>query len=180
MTGNVHRTRAAFLCGYHLLPYLLPTKNAQRHSVLSWYTYSGAPPSCNSCSVFTVMRIPSVAHHNKTGYRCHLAVSFPHLIQKRRSGFVTHLLTYLRIKFCNNILQHLPPLVAPDMLTHVNSSDISKSLFTPRTDSRCCEVSITFFDSSMVMESNSNEAPFRVAVKQYGDGRLQFYDCEHF
>jgi hypothetical protein len=34
---------AAFLCGYPLLhPYFLPTKNAQRHTVLSWYMYSGA------------------------------------------------------------------------------------------------------------------------------------------
>ena len=66
VTGNVHRTWAAFLCGYHLLPYLLPTKTAQCHAVLSWYTYSGAPPSCNGCSVFTVMRIPIVERHNKT------------------------------------------------------------------------------------------------------------------
>ena len=29
-------------------------------------TYSGAPPSCNWCSVFTVMRIPIIARHNKT------------------------------------------------------------------------------------------------------------------
>src|SRR5215475_5173713 len=44
---------AAFLCGYPLLhPYFLPTKNAQRHAVLSWYMYSGAPPSCNSCYVY--------------------------------------------------------------------------------------------------------------------------------
>jgi hypothetical protein len=57
---------AAFLCGYPLLPYFLPTKNAQRHAVLSWYMYSGAPPSCNSCYVCTVMRIPIVLHHNKT------------------------------------------------------------------------------------------------------------------
>src|SRR5215475_2277407 len=43
---------AAFLCGYPLLhPYFLPTQNAQRHAVLSWYMYSGAPPSCNSCYV---------------------------------------------------------------------------------------------------------------------------------
>jgi hypothetical protein len=40
---------AAFLCGYLLLPYFLPTKNAERHAVLSWYMYSVAPPSCNSC-----------------------------------------------------------------------------------------------------------------------------------
>jgi len=66
VTGNVHRTWAAFLCGYPLLPYLSPTKTAQRHTVLSWYTYSGAPPSCNWCSVFTVMRIPIIALHNKT------------------------------------------------------------------------------------------------------------------
>ena len=57
VTGNVHRAWTAFLCGYPLLPYLLPTKTAQHHAVLSWYTYSGAPPSCNSCSVFTVMRM---------------------------------------------------------------------------------------------------------------------------
>src|SRR5215475_13011564 len=37
---------AAFLCRYPLLhPHFLPTKNAQRHAVLSWYMYSGAPPS---------------------------------------------------------------------------------------------------------------------------------------
>jgi hypothetical protein len=39
---------------------------AQCHAVLSWYTYSRAPPSFNSCSVFTVTRIPIVVHHNKT------------------------------------------------------------------------------------------------------------------
>ena len=66
VTGNVHRTWTAFRCGYPLLPYLLPTKTAQRHAVLLWYTYSGAPPSCNSCSVSTVMRIPIVARNNKT------------------------------------------------------------------------------------------------------------------
>jgi hypothetical protein len=27
---------AAFLCGYPLLAYFLPSKNAQRHAVLSW------------------------------------------------------------------------------------------------------------------------------------------------
>jgi hypothetical protein len=66
VTGNAHRTWAAFLWGYPLLPCLLPTKTAQRHAVLSWYTYSGAPPSCNSCTVFTVMRIQIIARHNKT------------------------------------------------------------------------------------------------------------------
>jgi len=66
VTGNVHRTWTAFLCGYPLLPYLLPTKTAQRHAVLSWNTYSGVPPSCNSCSVFTVMRVPIVVCRNKT------------------------------------------------------------------------------------------------------------------
>jgi hypothetical protein len=71
VTGNAHRTWAAFLCGYPLLPYLLPTKTAQRRAVLSWYTYSGAQPSCNSCSVFTVM-LPSSGD------------SFPHLIRKSR------------------------------------------------------------------------------------------------
>ena len=65
MKGNVHHTWAAFLCGYPLLPYRLPTKTTQRHAVLSWYMYSGVPPSCNSCSVFTVMRIPIIAYHNK-------------------------------------------------------------------------------------------------------------------
>src|SRR5215475_1362941 len=46
---------AAFLCGYPLLhSYFLPTKNAQSHAVLSWYMYSGAPPSCNSCYVCTL------------------------------------------------------------------------------------------------------------------------------
>jgi hypothetical protein len=66
VTGNVHRTWAAFLYGYPLPPYLLPTKTAQRHAVLLWYTYSGSPPSCNSCPVPTVMRIPIVALNNKT------------------------------------------------------------------------------------------------------------------
>jgi len=75
VTGNVHRAWVSFLCEYPLLPYLLPTKTAQCHTVLSWYTYSGAPPSCNSCSVFTVMHIPIVARHNKTRYCCHLAVT---------------------------------------------------------------------------------------------------------
>ena len=75
MTGNVHRTWTEFLCGYPLLPYLLPIKTAQRHAVLSWYTYSGAPPSCNGYSVFTVMRIPIVARHYETRYYCHLAVT---------------------------------------------------------------------------------------------------------
>jgi hypothetical protein len=51
--GNVHRTWAAFLRGCPLLPYLLPIKTAQHHTVLSWYTYSGVPLSCISCSVFT-------------------------------------------------------------------------------------------------------------------------------
>src|SRR5215475_128339 len=41
-------------------------KNAQRHAVLSWCMYSGAPPSCNSCYVCTVMRILIVVRHNKT------------------------------------------------------------------------------------------------------------------
>ena len=75
VTGNVHRRRAAFLSGYPLLPYLLHTKTAQRHAVLLWCTYSGAPPSCNSCSVSTVMRIPIVARHNKIRQCCHLAVT---------------------------------------------------------------------------------------------------------
>jgi len=66
VTRNVQPTRAAFLCGYSLLPYLFPTKITKRHTVLSWYTYSGAPPSCNSCSVLTAMRKPIVARHNKT------------------------------------------------------------------------------------------------------------------
>ena len=67
VTGNVPHTWAAFLCGYPLLPFFfLPTKNAQRHAALSWYMYSGAPPSCNSCYVCTVMRIPIVVRHNKT------------------------------------------------------------------------------------------------------------------
>src|SRR5215475_10795370 len=59
--------RAAFLCGYPLLhPYFLPTKNAKRHAVRSWYMYSGAPPFCNSCYVCTVILIPIVVLHNKT------------------------------------------------------------------------------------------------------------------
>ena len=57
---NFHRTWAAFLCGYRLLPYLLPTKTAQHHAVLSWYTYSGSPPSCNGYSVFTVIAYRSL------------------------------------------------------------------------------------------------------------------------
>src|SRR5215475_7218546 len=56
----------AFPCGYPLLlPYFLPTKHAQHHAVLSWFMYSGASPSCNSCYVCTVMRIP-IVRHNKT------------------------------------------------------------------------------------------------------------------
>ena len=66
VTGNVHLTWAAFLCGYPLLPFFSPTKNAQRHADLSWYMYSGALPSCNSCYVCTVMHIPIVVRHNKT------------------------------------------------------------------------------------------------------------------
>jgi len=100
VTVNVHCTWAAFLCGYPLLPYLLPTKTAQCHAVLSWYMYSGAPPFCNSCSVFPVMRIPVVARHNKTRECHHLAVTVsPHFIQKLRLelGFVTDLLTFLHI-----------------------------------------------------------------------------------
>ena len=58
--------RWKFLCEYPLLPYLFPTKTSQRHAVLSWYTYSRARPSCNSCSVCTVMRTLIVARHNKT------------------------------------------------------------------------------------------------------------------
>jgi hypothetical protein len=66
---------AAFLCGYPLLrPNFLPTKNTQRHAVLSWYMYSGVPPSCNFCYVCTVMRIPIVVRH-KTRYCCYLAVA---------------------------------------------------------------------------------------------------------
>jgi transposase len=53
-------------CSHLLLPYLLPTKTAQHHTVLSWYKYSGEPPSCNWCSIFRVMRIRIIAHHNKT------------------------------------------------------------------------------------------------------------------
>src|SRR5215475_348287 len=67
---------AAFLCGYPLLhPYFLPTKNAQRHAVLSWYIYPGASPSCNSCYVCTVMRIPIVVRHNKSRWCCYLEVT---------------------------------------------------------------------------------------------------------
>jgi hypothetical protein len=55
-----------FLCGYPLLPYFMPTKKAQHHAVLSWYMYSGAPPSYNSYYVCTFMRIPIVVRHNKT------------------------------------------------------------------------------------------------------------------
>jgi hypothetical protein len=53
----------------------LPAKNAQRHAVLSWYMYLGAPPSCNSCYVCTDMRIQIVVRHNKTRRRCYLAVT---------------------------------------------------------------------------------------------------------
>jgi hypothetical protein len=57
---------AAFLCRYPLQhPYFFP-KNAKRHPVLSWYMYSGAPPSFNSCYVCTAMRIPIIVRHNKT------------------------------------------------------------------------------------------------------------------
>jgi hypothetical protein len=38
---------------------------AQCHAVQSWYMYSGALPSCNSCYVCTVMHILIVVHHNK-------------------------------------------------------------------------------------------------------------------
>jgi hypothetical protein len=62
-------------CSHPLLPYLLPTKTAQRHAVLSWYTYLGAPPSCKWCSVFTVMRVPIIARHNKTRQCCQLALT---------------------------------------------------------------------------------------------------------
>jgi hypothetical protein len=58
-----------------LLPYFLPTKTAQRHAVLSWYTYSGAPPSCNCCYVCTVMRKLIVVRHNKTRLCCYLSVT---------------------------------------------------------------------------------------------------------
>jgi hypothetical protein len=75
VTGNVHCTWTAFLCGYPLMPYLLPTKTAQLHAILSWYTYSWTPPSCNWCSVFTVMRIPINVRHNKTRQCCHLAMT---------------------------------------------------------------------------------------------------------
>jgi hypothetical protein len=56
VTGNVHRSWAAFLCGYRLLQYLLPTKNAQCQAVLPWYTIQGrrhlvtAAPSLQSCA----------------------------------------------------------------------------------------------------------------------------------
>src|SRR5215470_16269806 len=63
---------AAFLCGY---PLLLPTKNAQGYAVLSWYMYSGAPSSCNSCYVCTVMRKPIVVRYNKTTECCYLEVT---------------------------------------------------------------------------------------------------------
>jgi hypothetical protein len=56
---------------------------------------SGAPPSCNSCYVCTVMRIPIVVRHNKTRLvLLSSGDSFPPLIQKRRSqlGFVTYLM----------------------------------------------------------------------------------------
>src|SRR5215475_13132839 len=55
---------AAFRCEYPLLhPYFLPTKNAQHHAVLSWYMYSGVPPSSNSCYICTVKCIPIVVLH---------------------------------------------------------------------------------------------------------------------
>jgi hypothetical protein len=60
------------LCCIHIF---CPQKNAQRHAVLSWYMYSGAPPSFNSCYACTVMRIPIVVSHNKTRYCCYLAVT---------------------------------------------------------------------------------------------------------
>jgi hypothetical protein len=57
---------AAFFVDILCFHIFLLTKNAQRHAVLSWYMYSVAPPSCNSCYVCTVMRIPIVVRHNKT------------------------------------------------------------------------------------------------------------------
>jgi hypothetical protein len=74
---------------------LFAHKNAQRHAVLSWYMYSGAPPSCNSCYVCTVIRIPIVVRHNKTRLvLLSSGDSFPQLIQKLSSKlrFVTYLL----------------------------------------------------------------------------------------
>jgi hypothetical protein len=92
--------RRAFRCAYPLLlPYFLPTKNAQRHAVLSWYMYSGAPPSCNSCYVCTFMRIPIVVRQIKLDIAAIYRDSFLHLIQKHRSqlGFVIYLLNCPRI-----------------------------------------------------------------------------------
>jgi hypothetical protein len=50
-------------------------QKTQRHAVLSWYMYSGAPPSCNSCYVCTVICILMVVRHNKTRKCCYLAVT---------------------------------------------------------------------------------------------------------
>jgi len=63
---TIDAAATAIGCSHPLLPYLLPIKTAQHHAVLSWYTYSGALPSCNWCSIFTVTHIPIIARHNKT------------------------------------------------------------------------------------------------------------------
>jgi hypothetical protein len=42
---------------------------------VGWPTYSRAPPSCNWCSVFTVMRILIIARHNKTRQCCQLTLT---------------------------------------------------------------------------------------------------------
>jgi transposase len=38
---TIDAVATAIGCSHPLLPYLLPTKTVQRHTVLSWYTYSG-------------------------------------------------------------------------------------------------------------------------------------------
>src|SRR5215470_15842382 len=73
-----------------------PTQTAQRHAVLSLYMYSGAPPSCNSCYVCTVMTIwaaflcgysllhpyifPHKPHNATLFYRCTCIQGRRHLV----------------------------------------------------------------------------------------------------
>jgi hypothetical protein len=66
MTGNVHRTWAAFLCGYPLLhPYFLPTKKTH---VTVFYrgTCIQGRRHLVTAATSVVMRIPIVVRHNKT------------------------------------------------------------------------------------------------------------------
>jgi hypothetical protein len=65
VTQKISFDKYILLLKFHI-PYLLSTKIAQSRAVLSWYKYSGAPPSCNSRYLCTVMRIPIYVRHNKT------------------------------------------------------------------------------------------------------------------